>query len=290
VKGPHGQVGTSTGTDRFARFGRRVKTHADAEELKKCRHPLALASARQAAGMASTSQRRSQVDLRLDVITEFLEAATHHTLHARGVYPKDLFESRAFYGARVQRSRHPDLETYIGDAIHALRVPISRGDVQRVVLVIKEGDAGQDGLPLERHVFDFCLRPGYLHKTPTAEDVNQLAAAFAACMSKISFLDSTLPPIPGGVLSGVTFELVAYANKQGIARELGTDAWSEERVGVENDDGRDRSTNYGADRSMNSEKQMEFPANAGGKQTYPVKTTKTNLIDIDVFVERKKSN
>jgi hypothetical protein len=251
---------------------------------------LALASARQAAGMASTSQRRSQVDLRLDVITEFLEAATHHTLHARGVYPKDLFESRAFYGARVQRSRHPDLETYIGDAIHALRVPIYRGDVQRVVLVIKEGDAGQDGLPLERHVFDFCLRPGYLHKTPTAEDVNQLAAAFAACVSKISFLDSTLPPIPGGVLSGVTFELVAYANKQGIARELGTDAWSEERVGVENDDGRDRSTNYGADRSMNSEKQMEFPANAGGKQTYPVKTTKTNLIDIDVFVERKKSN
>ncbi len=133
------------------------------------------------------------------------------------------------------------------------------------------------------------------HDTPCvlcslAEDVNQLAAAFAACMSKISFLDSTLPPIPGGVLSGVTFELVAYANKQGIARELGTDAWSEERVGVENDDGRDRSTNYGADRSMNSEKQMEFPANAGGKQTYPVKTTKTNLIDIDVFVERKKSN
>ncbi len=80
MKGPHGQVGTSTGTDRFARFGRRVKTPADAEELKKCRHPLALASARQAAGMASTSQRRSRVDLRLDVITEFLEAATHTPL------------------------------------------------------------------------------------------------------------------------------------------------------------------------------------------------------------------
>ena len=76
---------------------------------------------------AGGARARSQSDLRLDVITEFLEAATHHTLHARGVYPKELFEARAFYGARVQKSRHPDLDAYVADAVHALRGPHYRG-------------------------------------------------------------------------------------------------------------------------------------------------------------------
>ena len=105
---------------------------------------------------AGGARARSQSDLRLDVITEFLEAATHHTLHARGVYPKELFEARAFYGARVQKSRHPDLDAYVADAVHALRGPIARGDVRRVVLVIKDGDMDA-GEPLERHVFDFAI-------------------------------------------------------------------------------------------------------------------------------------
>jgi len=50
----------------------------------------------------------------------------------------------------VQRARHPDLDEYIADAIGALRAPIARGDVKRVVLVIKDGDAGGTGQPLER--------------------------------------------------------------------------------------------------------------------------------------------
>lgn len=235
---------------------------------------------------AGGARARSQSDLRLDVITEFLEAATHHTLHARGVYPKELFEARAFYGARVQKSRHPDLDAYVADAVHALRGPIARGDVRRVVLVIKDGDSGGTGEPLERHVFDFAMRDDYLSKTPSADDVDALAKAFAACMSKISFLDSVLPPIPGGALPGLAFELVAYADKPGVVRELGVDQWSEERVlgvGASEEDA-------AADARGRTEPRLEFWAgNLRGcdKETYPVKTTKTNLIDIDVFVERR---
>jgi mitotic spindle assembly checkpoint protein MAD2B len=231
---------------------------------------------------------RSQSDLRLDVITEFLEAATHHTLHARGVYPKELFEARAFYGARVQRSRHPDLDAYISDAVNALRRPIARGAVQRLVLVIKRGDSGGAGEPLERHVFDFALRPDYLSKTPTQDDVDALAKAFAACVSKISFLDSTLPPLPSVSAQkngedGITFELVAYANEPGVVRELGVDAWSEERVSSRDASDETQPTSS----RFQTEPRMEFRS-GGEKQTYPVKTTKTNLVDIDIFVEREK--
>jgi mitotic spindle assembly checkpoint protein MAD2B len=200
------------------------------------------------------------------------------------VYPKELFEARAFYGARVQKSRHPDLDAYVADAVQALRGPIARGDVRRVVLVIKDGDSGGAGEPLERHVFDFALRDDYLSKTPSAEDVDALAKAFAACMSKISFLDAVLPPIPTSAMTnGLTFELVAYADKPGIVRELGVDQWSEERVAAGEEDA-------AADERMRAEPRMEFWAgNLFGrdKETYPVKTTKTNLIDIDVFVERR---
>jgi hypothetical protein len=152
--------------------------------------------------------------------------------------------------------------------------------------VIKDGDSGGTGEPLERHVFDFAMRDDYLSKTPSADDVDALAKAFAACMSKISFLDSVLPPIPGGALPGLAFELVAYADKPGVVRELGVDQWSEERVlgvGASEEDA-------AADARGRTEPRLEFWAgNLRGcdKETYPVKTTKTNLIDIDVFVERR---
>jgi len=263
--------------------------NSDALESISKRAPF-IASARGEA-MAPAPSARSQTDLRLDVITEFLEACVHHTLQARGVYPKELFESANFYGARVQRARHPDLDRYICDAIYALRGAISTGDIQRVVLVIKSGDSGQDGVPLERHVFDFALRSDYLEKTPSKRDVDQLASAFAACVSKISFLDSTLPPLPSEPQSqgGITFEIVAYANKKGVVEQLGRDAWSEERVVDSNPENNTRDEN-GNDRSMGTERPMEFAVGPDSKHTYPVKTTKTALIDIDVFVERKKSN
>ena len=134
---------------------------------------------------------------RLDAIVEFLEVAIHHTLHARGIYPRELFEARSFYGARVQRCRHPDLTSYVEDTVSALRGPIARGDVQRVVLVIKDGDSGGAGAPLEHHVFDFVLHPSFLAEKPTKEDVDALVRCFAGCVTKIAYLDGH--PVPRSV-------------------------------------------------------------------------------------------
>ena len=146
----------------------------------------------------------------------------------------------------------------------------------------RDGDSGGPGEPLERHVFDFAMRDDYLSKTPSAEDVDALAKAFAACVSKISFLDAVLPPIPGGALQGVTFELVAYADKPGVAHELGLDQWSEERVAASGASTEDAA----ADARARAEPRLEFWAGnlrGGDKETYPVKTTKTNLIDLSLI-------
>ena len=136
---------------------------------------------------------------RLDVIIEFLTAATHHVLYHRGVYPRELFETRALYGSRVMRCRHPEVVSYVENAIGALRRPIARADVKRVVVVVKDGETrGGKGLPVERHTFDFALNARGADRTPTRRDVNALQKGLCATLSKIAFSDVTLPPLPRG--------------------------------------------------------------------------------------------
>lgn len=215
--------------------------------------------------------------------------AIHHTLHARGVYPRELFEARSFYGARVQRCRHPDLTSYVDDAVSALRGPIARGDVQRVVLVIKDGDSGGAGAPMERHVFDFVLHPSFLADKPTKEDVDALVRCFAGCVTKIAYLDATVPPLPSGAIAGCTFEIVAYAKRPGVSDDLGADAWSEQRVESLGDgDGAEGTEPATASEGDGAERRMEFPRRAE-RETFPVKSTTTNLVNLDVYVERRKT-
>ena len=64
--------------------------------------------------------------------------------------------------------------------------------MQRVVLVIKDGDSGGAGALLERHVFDFVLTL-FLAEKPTKEDFDALARCSGrATRSPIS----TLSPCP----------------------------------------------------------------------------------------------
>lgn len=212
-------------------------------------------------------------------------------LHARGLYPKELFEARKVFGTRVQKARHPDLESYIEGAVHALRSPIARGDVKRVVLVIKDGDAGGMGNPLERFTFDFLLHAAFLRgaEKPTRADVDEVARSFAACMAKISFLDAILPPLPSAA-SGCTFELVAYATRAGLSQELGAEAWSEERVGERAGAGAGAGAEAGGfgggGGTGHFEPTMEFSEDCP-REIYPVKSTCTSLVNLDLFVERR---
>ncbi|CAE7209288.1 unnamed protein product [Rhizoctonia solani] len=83
-------------------------------------------------------------------IVEFLEVAIHTILFIRGVYPPDLFVRRRKWDAPVYQSRHPALNEYIAGAVGAVRDELLLGKVDKMVLVIKNG---QD-VALERRAID----------------------------------------------------------------------------------------------------------------------------------------
>ena len=58
----------------------------------------------------------------VDALCEFLEAAVHTVLRARGPYGPELFERQRLYGVAVARARHPGLGAYISSVIANLKV------------------------------------------------------------------------------------------------------------------------------------------------------------------------
>lgn len=225
----------------------------------------------------------------MSVVVEFLEAAVHHLLHARGLYPKELFEPVNVCGARCMKARHPDLEAYVFDALNALRGPIAAGDVKRVVLVVKDGGSNP-GEVVERFTFDFLLHLASAEK-PSRADVDDVTRAFGATISKISFLDALLPPLPAGS-SRCTFEIVAYATRAGVSRELGTEAWTEEKVGLRGLEPESGSAGGGGGAEAGigyAEPAPEF-SNGCAREVVPVKSTCTNIVNLDLFVERRRDD
>ncbi|CAE6432863.1 unnamed protein product [Rhizoctonia solani] len=91
-------------------------------------------------------------------LTFNLEVAIHTILFIRGVYPPDLFIRRRKWDAPVYQSRHPALNEYIAGAVGAVRDELLLGKVDKLVLVIKNG---QD-VALERFIFSLqtVVQPG----------------------------------------------------------------------------------------------------------------------------------
>ncbi len=56
---------------------------------------------------------------------EFFEAAVHTVLHAKEIYGKETFEPCRWEDAQFPRSRHPDVQAYIGKVVAQLQVGAS---------------------------------------------------------------------------------------------------------------------------------------------------------------------
>ncbi|KAG6866044.1 hypothetical protein C0991_009141 [Blastosporella zonata] len=82
-------------------------------------------------------------------IAEFIEVAIHTILYVRQVYPADLFVRRKKYDTPVFQSRHPALNDYISGAVKAITEELILGNVDKVVVVIKD----KDQMALERFIF-----------------------------------------------------------------------------------------------------------------------------------------
>ncbi|KAL0576803.1 hypothetical protein V5O48_005173 [Marasmius crinis-equi] len=126
-------------------------------------------------------------------ITEFIEIAIHTILYVRQVYPADLFVRRKKYDTPVFQARHPALNEYISDAVKAIREEVIHGNVDKVIVVIKD----KDQLALERFIFslDTMIQIQAFDKDTSVEDAmspQALGQYFRSFLVKLNFVEAQL--------------------------------------------------------------------------------------------------
>lgn len=169
--------------------------------------------------MAEQKSQQERADEVASVIAEFVEAITHHILHARKVYPREAFERTRLYGVAIQRSRHPGLISYIADTTAAMRPMIASGAVRKVAIVVQSHDRSEC---IERYLLNIDVPAASVHGSSTTElsSAADVERRLAGCFTKASVVAQQQPPLP----EGATFELVAYSSE----RPGGSDYWVEE--------------------------------------------------------------
>ncbi|KAF9460097.1 DNA-binding protein [Collybia nuda] len=141
-------------------------------------------------------------------ISEFIEVAIHTILYVRQVYPQDLFVRRKKYDTPVFQSRHPALNDYISGAVKAIADELIQGNVDKVVVVIKD----KDHVPLERFIFSVenMIAVESFNKDTAIEDAmssEALGKYFRAFLVKLNMIESQLS-ILNTTSSDVSFAII----------------------------------------------------------------------------------
>jgi len=126
-------------------------------------------------------------------IIEFIEVAIHTILYVRQIYPVDLFVRRKKYDTPVFQSRHPALNEYISGAVKAIGEELVLGNVDKVVVVIKD----KDQVALERFIFsvqNMITVESYNKDTSVQEAMSSVALGqyFRAFLVKLNMVESQL--------------------------------------------------------------------------------------------------
>ncbi|KAF2145558.1 uncharacterized protein K452DRAFT_349074 [Aplosporella prunicola CBS 121167] len=151
--------------------------------------------------------------------SSFLTVAVHTILHHRSLYPRTSFLTARAYNYPVHQNRHPQVCTWVSDAIAAVEAELFKGTVARVALVIYSASCK----PLERFMWDvsrFPIVPRADFETPFAssaaeEDVIQdkadlpadLEEQFRGALAKLAACESKLKPLPPGCTFTIAVEL-----------------------------------------------------------------------------------
>lgn len=126
-------------------------------------------------------------------IAQFIEVAIHTILYVRQVYPADLFVRRKKYDTPVFQSRHPALNEYISGAVKAIAEELVLGNVDKVVVVIKN----KEDVPLERFIFAVrnMITVESYNKDTSVEDAMTPAALsqyFRSFLVKLNMIEAQL--------------------------------------------------------------------------------------------------
>ncbi|KAL4070598.1 DNA-binding protein [Scleroderma citrinum] len=145
------------------------------------------------------------------VIAEFIEVAIHTILYVRQIYPPDLFVRRKKYDTPVYQSRHPSLNDYISGAVMAIMDELVLGNLDKVVVVIKD----KDHLALERFIFSVknMIQVESYDKDVSVNDAMTpatLGQYFRSFLIKLTMIESQLGILE--FLDDVSFAIVIELN------------------------------------------------------------------------------
>ncbi|KAJ7925980.1 DNA-binding protein [Mycena leptocephala] len=126
-------------------------------------------------------------------ITEFIEVAIHTILYVRQIYPAELFIRRKKYDTPVFQSRHPALNDYVSGAVKAIGEQLLTGNVEKVVVVIKD----KEEVALERFLFSVenMIQVEAFNKDTSVEDAISSVALgqyFRGFLVKLNMIESQL--------------------------------------------------------------------------------------------------
>ncbi|KAJ7103329.1 DNA-binding protein [Mycena belliarum] len=140
-------------------------------------------------------------------ITEFIEVAIHTILYVRQIYPADLFVRRKKYDTPVFQSRHPALNEYISSAVKAIGEQLMTGNVDKIVVVIKD----KEQVALERFLFSVenMIQVESFNKDTSVEDAMSpavLGQYLRGFLVKLNMIESQLGQM--GLGDDVSFTIV----------------------------------------------------------------------------------
>lgn len=128
-----------------------------------------------------------------------VEVAIHCILYVRQIYPADLFIRRKKYDTPVYQSRHPALNEYISGAVKAVGEELVLGNVDKVVVVIKD----KEEVALERFIFtvqNMIDVESYNKDTAVvgAMSATSLGQYFRSFLVKLNMVEAQLGEMPHG--------------------------------------------------------------------------------------------
>lgn len=237
---------------------------------------------------ASSNLLTSQRAL-VDTICSFLTVATHHLLYLRRLYPPVSFLAARAYNYPVRQNRHPEVCTWINDAVAAVRDQLEKNTVETVAVCIFECDNNE---VLERWSFDLRSLPVVTKKDRDVPfesiddvelrkkvNVTDLEASFRATFSRLDTVSGKMRPLPDGEGAPECSFTMTIEVKDGADRPVGR-LQKEERKWVvaepdpfENDFG--------------SGKSREGATKAAGRsgKTHAIRRLEAGELRMEMFVE-----
>lgn len=84
-----------------------------------------------------------------NILCEFFEVAIHNIIYIKRLYPDSAFLPKSKYGVIVHQCIHPDVKSYIFNALKAVKYHLEKNKLKQLCLVFQSGTH-----ILERFVFD----------------------------------------------------------------------------------------------------------------------------------------